>query len=166
MATEEKGKAKPVGADLILPLMGSAYAIYYIWSVHDFPFEAQVSGFALATLLCALVLIFLVRTGLGLAAGRYTLGLGDFFGPVESRTQRGLFLLLIVANILAAPYLGFTLTTFFFLFLSFWVVGVRPLRRAFVVAACSALAGWVFFIEILHSRFPPGPFERLVQAIF
>lgn len=168
MATkEEAGNGrKPIGADLILPLMGAAYAVYYVYSVHDYPFEAQVSGFALASLLCGLVLIFLARTGYGLWSGRFSWGFGNFFGPEESRARRGIFFLLIVANVLAAPYLGFTLTTFLFLFLSFCAVGVRPVSRALLVAACAALSGWLFFIELLNSHFPPGPFERLVQAIF
>jgi hypothetical protein len=166
MASENDGKSRPIGADLILPVMGGAYAVYYIISVRDFPFEAQVSGFALAALLCVLVLVFLARVGIGLAQGRYEPGFGDFLGPVESRARRGIFLVLIVANVVAAPYLGFTLTTFVFLFLSFWAVGVRPIRRALTVAACAALAGWLFFIVILSTRFPEGPFERLMQAVF
>ena len=40
----ERDQKTPVGADLIIPVAAAAYAVYYVASVADFPFEAQISG--------------------------------------------------------------------------------------------------------------------------
>lgn len=158
-------KKKPVGADLIIPVAAAAYAFYYVASVAHFPFEAQVSGIALAGVLGVLVLAYFLRVARGLRSGALSLGLGRFFGPPESRPARAAFIGLIVGFIVVLPYLGFTLTTFAFLALSFVVAGARPVWRAVAIAAGLAIAGWLFFIVLLGTRFPTGPFERAFGAI-
>lgn len=157
---------KPVGADLIIPVVAALYAIYYVWSVRDFPFEAQFSGLTLAALLGLLTLIYFVRVAVGFARGRYSLGSGLLLGPRSGRMARLAFVALIVAYILVIPYLGFTLTTFAFLTASFVVSGARPLWRPICVAAAASLVGWLFFIVLLETRFPEGPFERAAEALF
>lgn len=162
----EREPRKPVGADLIIPVTAGAYALYYVLSVRDFPFEAQISGIVLAGLLSILVLIYFVRVARGLGVGRLSLGMGAFFGARESRAARGAFVALIVVFILVVPYLGFTLTTFAFLSASFLVAGARPVRRALLVAGAASLSGWLFFIVLLNTRFPEGPFERAMDTLF
>ncbi len=157
---------KPVGADLILPICAAAYAVYYAWSVRDFPMEAQLSGIILASMLLLLVALYLIRIARGLSTGRYSLGLGKFFGPSESMRGRAIFFALMLVALVLIPWLGFTLTTFAFLSLSFLALGVRPVSRALIIACTGALAGWFFFIFLLSTRFPEGPFERAVQAVF
>ena len=34
---------KGVGADLILPLMAAGYAAYYVFTIREFPWEAQMN---------------------------------------------------------------------------------------------------------------------------
>jgi hypothetical protein len=162
----DRDQKQPVGADLIIPVAAAGYAVYYVLSVSDFPFEAQVSGMALAGALVLLVLLYFLRLAIGFRRGVYSLGLGEFFGPRESRPARGVFVALIVAFIVAIPYLGFTLTVFAFLAASFVVAGARPVWRAIALAAAVALAGWLFFIVLLGTRFPQGPFEHAVGAMF
>ena len=159
-------RPKPVLADLILPLGAAAYAVYYVLSVRSFPFQAQVSGMAMAILVCLLVAIYLIRTVIGIRKKRLYLGLGDFLGAPETVPNRLVFLGLIIAYVVVVPWLGFTLTTFTFLCLSFAVVGVRPWRRVLVISATAAIAGWLFFIVLLGTRFPAGPFEYLMGALF
>ena len=164
--SEKDRPRKPVGADLILPACAAAYALYYVWSVHEFPLEAQLSGAILACMLLLLVAIYFVRVALGFFAGKYSLGLGDFFGPPASLKRRAVFFFLMLGTLVVVPWLGFTLTTFTFLSISFLVLGVRPVSRALSVAGIGALTGWLFFIVLLDTNFPEGPFERLVQAVF
>lgn len=163
---EQERTKKPVGADLILPVCAAAYAIYYVWSVHEFPMEAQLSGLILAGMLLLLVGLYFIRVALGLSAGRYGLGVGSFFGPSNSLRGRAIFFVLMLVTLVVIPWLGFTLTTFAFLLLSFLALGVRPVSRALTVAGIGALTGWFFFILLLGTRFPEGPFERSVQAVF
>ncbi|MCQ0971104.1 hypothetical protein MLD63_11785 [Paracoccus sp. TK19116] len=162
---DRSGARKPVGADLILPVCAALYAVYYVWSVWDFPAEAQLSGIILAGLLLSLVAIYMIRIIRGLSLGRYSLGMGNFFGPQESRKSRGIFFLLILAALVGLPWLGFTLSTFVFLAASFFVLGVRPIGRGIMIAAIGALTGWFFFIFLLGTHFPEGPFERLIGTV-
>ncbi|MDP0929563.1 tripartite tricarboxylate transporter TctB family protein [Paracoccus onubensis] len=163
--TEKQAASKPVGADLILPVCAALYALYYVWSVWDFPAEAQFSGIMLAGLLLLLVTIYLIRVLRGLASGRYSMGFGDLFGPRESRRNRSVFFCLMLAALVLVPWLGFTLTTFSFLASSFIALGVRPFWRAVQIAAVGGLVGWFFFIFLLGTHFPKGPFELLVEAL-
>lgn len=72
---------KPVGADLIIPITAAAYAIYYVWSVRTFPFEAQFSGLALAGLVGLLTLIYFARVARGLPKGAIGSASAAFWGP-------------------------------------------------------------------------------------
>lgn len=162
----DRDDKKPIGADLIIPVAAAGYAGYYVFSVADFPFEAQISGLVLAGLVFLLVLIYFVRLAIGFSRGRHSFGLGEFFGARNSRPARAAFVALIIGYIGVVPYLGFTLTTFTFLASSFLIAGARPVWRAMLVAGCAAIGGWVFFIVLLQTRFPQGPFERAVGALF
>ena len=53
MSDDTPSGRRQVGSDLIIPVAGIAYAVYYVYSVWDFPPEAQRSGFFLAGLLVA-----------------------------------------------------------------------------------------------------------------
>lgn len=150
------------GADLIIPVAASLYAVYYVWSVWDFPPEAQRSGIFMASLLLGLSALFFLRTIIRLARGRARWDFATILGPEEGRGSRAAFFGLILGYLLIVAWGGFTLTTFLFLALGSYVSGLRPFRRALVFAAAGALGGWLFFIVILKTRFPRGPFEDLV----
>src|SRR3546814_17492987 len=64
---------KGIGADLILPLMAAAYAVYYLYTVADFPWEAQMMGTFIAIAIWLLVGLMVVRTALKVWRGAATL---------------------------------------------------------------------------------------------
>ncbi len=165
MTDDDTPRIRSAGADLVIPVAGFAYSIYYVYSVWDFPLQAQISGMMLAGLLMLLSLIFFVRTAFMLAAGRARMTFTALLGPREGRGGRIIFVLLTLAYLPVVPYGGFVLTTFAFIFAAATAAGLRPLGRAALFAALAALGGWLFFIVILGTRFPPGPFERLVQPL-
>ena len=80
--------------------------------------------------------------------------------------KRAALLGLTLAFILAVPYAGFTITTFVFMSLGMLVLADWH-RKSFIVALCAvlAVAGWGLFIYAFETRFPSGPFERLMQGI-
>src|SRR3546814_11550126 len=55
---------KGIGADLILPLMAAAYAVYYLYTVADFPWEAQMMCTFMAIAIWLLVRLMVVRPAL------------------------------------------------------------------------------------------------------
>ena len=165
MPNDAATPVRSAGAELVIPVAGFAYAIYYVISVWDFPLQAQISGMMLAGLLVVLSLIFFVRTGLALADGSARMDFSPLLGPREGRSGRIVFVLLTLLYVPAVPHGGFVLTTFVFVLAASIAVGLRPISRAAIFAACAALGGWLFFIVILGTRFPPGPFERLMQPL-
>lgn len=164
MNSEDDNVKRGLGADLVIPVAASLYAIYYVGSVWNFPPEAQRSGVALAALLLVLALAFFIRVARQAMSGAQ-FDFGPLLGPREGRLPRLSFVLLTVLYIPIVAYGGFTLTTFGFLLAGSLLAGLRPLSRALAFAALAALGGWLFFIVLLGTRFPVGPFEALVHVV-
>ncbi len=165
MSDDKSPDRKQVGSDLIIPVAGICYAIYYVSSVWSFPAEAQRSGFFLAGLLVSLCLIFFIRIGVQMARGRVDWEFTALLGPEQGRWRRLGFVALIGAYLLTFQALGFTLATFAFLFIGSILAGLTSVRRAASFAAIAAISGWLFFIVLLGTRFPLGPFEALVAQV-
>lgn len=162
---ESQPERRRVGADLIIPVVGTVYAIYYVASVWDFPAEAQRSGLFLASLLIFLCLLLFLRTGLALARGTAVWDFGMVLGPEKGRAARFGFFLLILVYLAVVRWSGFTLTTMGFLFGASLLAGIGSARKAAIFAVLTSLVGYVFFILILSTRFPRGPFENLMTAV-
>jgi hypothetical protein len=159
-------KPKPVGGDLVLPVLAVLYGVYYLYSIRGLPFEAQVNGVFIIAVLFLLVAILLVRTARDRARGRVTLRLDSLLEPVPLLPRRIAFLVLTLGSLLAIQWLGFTLTTFLFMLSSMAVLGTRSLRTLLTLATVTAAGGYVFFIAILDTRFPHGPVEHLLGRLF
>ena len=164
-AKRDKGPRR-YGADLILPIGASLYAVYYVASVWDFPPEAQRSGIALAGLLLTFTTLFFIRTAWGALREGWVFDMTPLLGAREDRLKRLGFVAAIFAYLLIAPHGGFTLTTFAFLLAGGLLAGIGSVKRALVFAAVAALGGWAFFIALLGAKFPEGPFERLIAGVF
>jgi hypothetical protein len=165
MSDQDPRPRQPVGADLIIPVGASLYAVYYMWSVWDFPAEAQRSGTFLAGLLLFFCGLYFLRVTTSALRAGARLDFSVILGPDEGRSRRLAFFVLILAYLVVVRWGGFTLTTFLFLFSASLVAGLRPWAKALLFAGTSAIAGWLFFIVMLGTRFPRGPFERLVTEV-
>ncbi len=164
--SEEKAPARQrVGSDFVLPVVGVCYAVYYVWSVWDFPLEARRSGLFLAGLLLLLCGLFFVRTLLQALRGRVEWEFTALLGPPEGRLNRLGFLLLIGGYLWFVEPLGFTLATFVFLLVGSLLAGIPSWRKAVVFASTASILGYLFFLELLGTRFPRGPFEALVAQM-
>ncbi len=152
--------------DLIIPVGSVAYAIYYIASVSGFPFEARITGMVLGVILVGFCALYFASFLWEARRRGVETGLSELLGDNRLAVQRVGFTLLMVAWIYLAPSAGYTLTTFVFLAASFVLLGARPMWRVLAVAAAVSVAGWLFFIVLLGTRFPPGPFEQLARWIF
>lgn len=170
MSTEtqsENDHRRSVGPDLIIPVAAIAFTLYYFWSIKDSPWTAQVSAFFIGAILLALCVGFLVRTGVRVARGEAYLGLGGFVSRADITSGRVAVLALTILYIVVIPWGGFTLTTFGFLFAAMAVLNRgRNLGRCALVSLALVLAGYLLFIVAFHTRFPHGPFEHLMEALF
>jgi hypothetical protein len=62
---------------------------------------------------------------------------------------------------------GFTITTFFYLFISIAILNrARRLGRSALISFVMVIAGYLLFIVAFDTRFPRGPFEILMQKVF
>ena len=163
---EEDSSRRAIGGDLVLPLAGLAFTLYYFWTIIDSPWTAQVSAFFIGIVLIALIGIFLVKTGLAVWRGAASMALGALGGPRYLLPIRLGFFALTLAYLLLIEWGGFTLTTFAFLASAMLLLGRG--RRAGLIIALSAilsLVGYFLFIAAFDARFPKGPFEAIVQAL-
>ena len=158
---------RPVGGELIIPIAAVAFTLYYFSSIIDSPWEAQVNAFFVGSILLGLVAILLIKLGRDLIAGRADLRLGGLIEPVAVIPKRLILLLLAIGYVAVIEWLGFTLTTFAFLTAAMLLLneGRRPV---FVLglAAALALGGYVLFVVAFQTRFPAGPFERMMAVVF
>jgi hypothetical protein len=158
-------RTRAVGGDLIIPIAAVAFTLYYFSTIIESPWEAQVNAFFIGSILIALVAVQLVRTGYLLFTGEANLGLGELIRPTAIMPKRLFLLLLTIGYVIVIEWLGFTLTTFFFLVAAMLLLndGRRP---GFILglAAVLALGGYLLFIVAFQTRFPEGPFEHLLGA--
>lgn len=167
MNKQDNGNGKrPAGADLIIPLLAAGFAVYYMSTIWNLPWEAKANGLVLGSVLLFLVALFFVLTARSLLRGTISLSLSRLFEPRQFQMQRWSLVVLMVAFIAIIPYLGFTLTIFLFLVLAMLTLGVRSVRKLIGVAAVSALCGYLMFIVVLDTPFPHGPLEVLLGRLF
>ncbi|HET8610889.1 MAG TPA: tripartite tricarboxylate transporter TctB family protein [Burkholderiales bacterium] len=163
---DNKNGKQPAGADLIIPLLAAAFAVYYMSTIWNLPWEAKANGLVLGSVLLFLVALFFVLTARSLLRGAISLSLSRLFEPRQFQTQRWSLVALMIAFIAVIPYLGFTLTIFLFLVLAMLTLGVRSVRKLIGVALVSSLCGYLMFIVALDTPFPHGPFEALLGKLF
>ncbi|WP_237214384.1 tripartite tricarboxylate transporter TctB family protein [Falsiroseomonas oryziterrae] len=159
------GKArKPVGQELIIPALAVGFTLYYFWTVQELAWEAKANGVVIGLLLFGLVAILLVRLGVRVARGeaslRVTLG-GDW---ETDRVRLGL-IGLMVAFLVALPFLGTTITLALMLFAGMWLLGGRHWPTLIGVSVITPLFVWATLIVGLGTRFPVGPFEQAMAAL-
>lgn len=163
---QKRDRRKGVGADLILPAMAVAYAIYYMRTVADFPWEAQMSGTFIAIAIFGLVGILVVRTLLQVRRGEVTLHLTALTTPRDKVILRLFFISLTALSILLMPWLGFTLTIILFNLSGMLMLGVRGVKSLVIIPLAAGLVGYHLFIVALDTRLPHGPVEWLLQSLF
>lgn len=161
----ERGKAS-IGAELIIPVAGLLFAVYYLTSIWNIRWEAQVNGLFHSTLLLILVVVFLIKTFGRIARGEADLRLGDKLGNPKLLRDRVGLIFITAVFVLALPYLGFTLSTFLFMLATLAFFGIRAPVKLAAIPLCVSAGGYVLFILALNARFPHGPVEDLLAAIF
>jgi hypothetical protein len=161
---------RAAGGELILPVAALVFTLYYFSTIIDSPWEAQVAAFLVGSVLILLILLLLVRIGRDLMTGTASLRLGDMLGGPEVYPRRLAMVALTAGYLVGLGWLGFTLTSFLFLFLGMAVLEsaenrVRRLPHFALIAATLSVAGWALFVWAFDARFPSGPFEALMATV-
>ncbi|NNU81087.1 hypothetical protein HMH01_11635 [Halovulum dunhuangense] len=166
MAQEPSRPERQLGGELIIPVLAVAFTLYYFTTIWNSPWTAQVSAFLIGGILLFCCALFVLRSAILLKKREASLGISRLFNREDIASGRLWLLLLTIAYCVLIDLGGFTLTTFFFLFLSMAVLAKG--ERLGLIAALSAtmaLGGWALFIWAFDTRFPRGPFENLMQGI-
>lgn len=165
-STREGGEKRQIGGELIIPVLALVFTIYYISTVIDSPWSAQLNAFMVGSVLILLVLLFIGYAVREVLKGRATLGASNLLAPYEILPKRLGFMALSLGYLIVMPWLGFTLTTFLFMAGSMFLLGSARRPVIYLVAA-AIMAGVALgvFIMLFQKRFPKGPVEYLLQAL-
>jgi hypothetical protein len=159
-------KRVPMGADLIIPGLALAFAIYFFISIQDLAWEAKANGVLVGSILVVLVLVQLVRTGLKIARGEGNFSFSVLLDPRDALVKRLLLVALTIVFIAALPWLGLTLDIFLAMALALYVMGVRNRSRLLLIPSIVSAIAYLMFVAALESQIPHGPVERLLAWIF
>ena len=151
------------GHELVFPVMALVFAIYYLSTIMDLTWEAQINGVLIGSILILLVLFFLAKVAWEVFRGVAVLSFDVLTQPGRIQLTRIGVLLLGIAYVIVIQWAGFTLTTFGFLIAAMLLLGVRSPFRLILISLIFSSAGYYFFIELLETRLPPGPIERLID---
>jgi hypothetical protein len=162
---DESGK-RQLGGELIIPLLALGFTIYFVSTVIDSPWSAQLNAYLVGSILVTLVVLFLALAVRDLVTGRANLSASNLFAPYEILPKRLGFIGLTLAYLIAIHWLGFTLTTFAFLLCSMLLLGGGRRPVAYLVSAViMAAIALLVFVVLFQKRFPKGPVEYLLQAV-
>jgi len=167
MNSGRERKPKALGGDLVIPIAGSAFTIYYFSSIWDAPWEAQVSALFSGSVLLLLFSAITIVTFFKIFKGAGTLSLRDLWTPRALAPKRLILLALVVLFIVLIPFGGFTLVSFVFLLAALRLLNPkRPMKLTLIIAASFSLLGYLLFIVLFRTPFPDGPFEILMKGVF
>lgn len=154
----EKEARPALGADLVIPGLALAFAVYFFVSTADLVWEAKANGVVIGAVLVILI-VFQV--------GRVILRGGDLsFAPLwypRELAWKRVGLVLVTALFIATlPWLGLTLGLWLGMLAQLWIIGVRRRKILFWLPAGTAACVYLLFIAVLDSAFPHGPIEMLL----
>jgi hypothetical protein len=155
----------PVGQELIIPLLAVGFTAYYFWTVQELAWEAKANGIVIGAILLVLVALLLLRIGWRVsrrqATLRVTLGCAR-----ETDRVRVMLMAMMVAFLVLLPLLGTSIALALLLFVGMWLLGGRHLPSLIGVSVVTPLIVWATLIVGLGTRFPLGPFEHAMAALF
>lgn len=155
-----------IGGELVIPIAGLVFTIYYFSTILDSPWTAQVSAFFVGAILIALILAFLVKSALAYKSGEVSFAPGPLAEPMSFLPKRLVLLGLTLGYIFVIQFLGFTLTTFLFMAASMLLLSNgRNIAFILILSLIVSVAGWALFILAFETRFPIGPFEILMSRL-
>ena len=153
-----------LGADLVIPLLALAFAIYFLVDVRELGWEAKANGVGIGTILLVLVAAQLARIGLKLARGEGTVSMAPLLAPREALGKRVALVAVTIAFIATIKWLGLTLGLRLWMVVALWVMGVRNRKVIAGISIVTAAAAYLLFIAALDSNFPHGPVEKAIAA--
>ena len=165
-STQDRDDKRQIGGELIIPVLALIFTLYYISTVINTPWTAQLNAYMVGSVLIVLVLLFFAYAFREVLARRATLGVSNLLAPYGILPKRLTFMGLSLGYLVVMEWLGFTLTTFLFMASSMYVLGNGRRPGAYLLAGIiSAVIALGVFVILFQKRFPKGPIELFVQAL-
>ena len=145
MNTEKETSARNVLPDCIIPAVALAFAIYYLTTITEVPWISQASAIFVSCLLLLSIIAFVIRTTWRIRQHQEILRLRgsfqDLFGTMPTSARRIALLALVIAYVLVIESLGFTLTTFIFVFAAIVLLSsLANWKKALIISlSCSII---------------------------
>ena len=152
----------PLGADLVIPALALAFAVYFFFSIADLAWEAKANGVVIGGALVLLVLVQLVRIGLRMARGHASFGLGPLLEPRDTMWKRLGLVAVTITFIGTLHWLGLTLGLLLALYASLWLMGARG-KPLYIIPVVVAALAYLLFVALLQTEIPHGPIERMLS---
>ena len=166
MSHDPNDPPRHLGGELVIPVMAVIFTLYYFSTIWNSPWTAQVSAFAIGGVLLFVCALFFVKVVGLLQRGEGRLTFGNLFSYEDIRTGRIGLLITTIGFCALIDRLGFTLTTFLFLWLSMAVLGkFKRLGLITLTSLLMSLGGWAVFIWAFETRFPRGWFENTMRMV-
>jgi hypothetical protein len=121
-------------------------------------------------LLLMSILAFVIRSVYRIRRQQETLqfegAFKDLLGHMPISLKRITLLLLAIAYVWFIDSLGFTLTTFIFVFSAILLLSsLANWKNALIVSLSSSIIGYIVFIYFFKTRFPLGPIEHWLKGV-
>ena len=158
-------ESRALGADLVIPALALAFAVYFFFSTADLVWEAKANGVIIGTALVILIAFQVGRVALRIMRGEGGLGLDPIWQPREMAWKRVGLVAITALFIAAMPWLGLTLALWLGMAAQLWIIGVRRKKILFWLPTATAASVYALFIAVLDSGFPHGPVEDLLAPL-
>jgi hypothetical protein len=155
-------KRVALGAELVIPVLALAFAIYFLVSTADLEWEAKANGVIIGGLLLLLLAVQFVRSAIAFVRGRANLSFAPLLQPADALRKRIGMLAVTIALVATVPWLGLGLGLFLSLAASLILMGVRGVGHALLVAFAVALTTTLLFTVALDSGLPRGPVDNFL----
>jgi hypothetical protein len=156
---------RPAGADLVIPGLALAFAVYFLLSIADLAWEAKANGVLIGVILLVLIAMQLGRIGLAVARGHDSLRADSLLEPREVLLRRLGLVAVTVLFIATINWLGVTLGLLLAMLAALRVSGVRSGKALFWIPLLVAASVYLLFIVALQSDLPHGPVEMLLAKL-
>ena len=170
MNLEPQQKPRNILPDCIIPALAFAFTVYYLTTITEVPWISQASAIVVSGLLLLSIMAFAIRSAWRIRHHQETLQFKGAFrkllGDMPISVKRITLLALAIAYVWFIDGLGFTLTTFIFVFAGIILLSsLSNWKNALMVSLSCSVIGYIVFIYFFKTRFPSGPIEHWLKGV-
>ena len=170
MQPDPQPKPRNILPDCIIPVLALAFTVYYLTTITEVPWISQASAIVVSGLLLLSIAAFVIRSIWRIRRQQETLrfegALLDLLGEMPLNAKRIALLIFAVAYVWFIEDLGFTLTTFIFVFSTIVLLSsMANWKNALKVSLACSVIGYVVFIYLFKTRFPAGFIEDWLKGV-